>query len=254
MSEVKGTNFIIGTRPEATKGWLVVRALAQNAEDEVEILFSGQHRELLVETVNDLSPIDGHAPRWVDQSPRLEDWRSTFPKAIQRLWRASRPRRICVVGDTDTVRISSEIAHEMEIPIVHIEAGIRHHGVAADLEPEERNRRIVSGLAALHLAPTQSAIDNLLLENVQRSAIRYCGDLSYCSIAAAFGGYVERLIRQDDRTALPPYQPFVLCTFHRSTSLTFQASLEERFIEVARKFSHLHFVVVSRPDTRWASF
>lgn len=245
--------FIVGTRPEATKGWLFARNLAASLQVDLGLIFTGQHIDLINNSFRDLGPIEGVSiGRAVED--QLIEWPSKFADYFRDQVDRRSPAAACGLGDTNSVRLAAELSHKFGIPFIHLEAGIRHHGNYDKAEPEELNRRCVSSLATLHLAPTVEAVANLVRENIPISRIRRIGDLSACAITCAFQGLAERILDGEaamiDRTS----GPYVLCTFHRSTSLWAQEELLRQFIDTAQIFDDLMFVLVGRPDSRWADF
>ncbi len=222
------------------------------------MFFSGQHVKLLDDVIKDLGLIPRVESTWLSRTepgPNY-DWRSNFRSGLGTLWNSTRPAAVCVVGDTDTVRIAAEVASRNDIPIVHVEAGIRHAGQYASPEPEEFNRRAISKLAALHLAPTVTEAQHLYTEGIPRGDVAIIGDLSHCAIACAWRARVGRTVR----SPLGPssislnHRPYALCSFHRSTSLSDQSSLLKHFLDTVRTFHEIDFILIERIDTRWSQF
>lgn len=246
--------FVIGTRPEATKGWLFARNLASASGIKLKLVFTGQHTDLLADCMRDLGPIQAAttaAPEGMVSDGR---WQEAFSDRFEALAFEERPGVICALGDTDSVRVAAELARRHCIPIIHLEAGIRHQGSYETAEPEEVNRRRISKLATLHLAPTPEARANLLREGVEVGAIRQVGDLSACAITCAFEGLTARIVAGEASGIDRTWGPYALCTFHRSTSLWAQEELLKHFLDAARLFKDLMLVLVGRPDSRWFEF
>lgn len=254
-------DYIVGTRPEATKGWLLLGHLAKTCTAEISVLYSGQHVGLLDRVIEDLAPVKRTTPVWLSRTePGASfDWRKNFEEKLRYRWNPSadtRPEAVCIIGDTDTARIAAEQAAIAGIPLIQVEAGIRHRGEYLEQEPEEINRRKISKLATLHFTPTQREAENLVFEKISARAIHVVGDLSSCSIASAWSAHIRKIASGSAAVDVINlnHRPYVLCTFHRSTSLTFQTHLFKSFLDAVRTFAELDFVLLERPDTRWDQF
>lgn len=142
-------DVVAGTRPEITKLAPVLHALAMHKHGgSVALILSGQQRALVEQALVDMRVERTVAslvrPNY-DLSPQGE-WRSRFVSGLTERWSSVRPWALVVQGDTDTGRIGAETASALHIPIVHLEAGIRH-AVLRDGAVEERNRRAISSIA-----------------------------------------------------------------------------------------------------------
>jgi len=244
---------VVGTRPEVTKGWLFARWLASHPDVDFYLICTGQQKELLWSSVYDLgltvnAITDLLAP--AGRSP----WQQRFSELFKSIVAAGPPDLVCALGDTDSVRATAELCHQLSLPFVHLEAGIRHRGVYQTPEPEEINRREISRLATFHLCPSLEARANLADEGVNASSMRIVGDLSACAITCAFEGLVARIAHGEPSPIDRTWGPYALCTFHRSTSLWAQEHLLKAFMDVAYLFSDLMLVLVGRPDSRWEEF
>ncbi len=166
---------IFGTRPEAIKMAPVVRALKARPGVQTEVWSTGQHREMLAQ-VMDLFAIE--ADRDLKVMEPNQSLNGLFARVLTRLedvFATERPDRVLVHGDTSTAAAAATAAFHHKIPIGHVEAGLRS-GRLDQPWPEELNRRVVD-LVADHLyAPTASARDNLLAENLGRKHIVVTGN------------------------------------------------------------------------------
>ncbi len=168
--------FILGTRSEAIKSMPVIRAL-EDYRGRVQVCAgaTGQH-SMLFDQIAEIEGLD------VDWNLEIMKPRQQIPALLGRMIRDletpirhANPSRIAVVGDSASTLAATLAAYAAGIPIVHLEAGLR--GSAPGLPyPEETFRRMVSAAAALHIAPTEEARQNLLRENIKDSAIEVLGD------------------------------------------------------------------------------
>ncbi|MDH3227236.1 MAG: UDP-N-acetylglucosamine 2-epimerase (non-hydrolyzing) [Thermoleophilia bacterium] len=167
--------FIVGTRPGAIKVAPVVRATKEHPALDPIMLASGQHPELVRDALAtfalradaelDLGPPSGGLD---EMAARLLD---SLSAAIDRV----RPDVVVVLGDTTTAAMGAQAAFYGEVPIWHIEAGLRTSAANRPF-PEEMHRRLISRLATVHLAPTASARQNLLSEGIADSQIMLTGN------------------------------------------------------------------------------
>ena len=168
---------MLGTRPDALKLAPVVRALSASPLYEPVVIATGQHREMLdqVFEVFDLRPqVDLHL---LQDRQTLTSLTSRVLTGLEALLADLAPAAVLVQGDTTTTFAGALAAFYARIPLVHVEAGLRTHDRWSPY-PEEMNRRLTSQLAALHLAPTERARDNLLTEGVAADAVVVTGNTS----------------------------------------------------------------------------
>jgi UDP-N-acetylglucosamine 2-epimerase (non-hydrolysing) len=171
---------LFGTRPEAVKLAPVVSALrARPHEVRLCVAVTGQHREMLDQVlatfyINPDVDLD-LSSRWLGRVPSLAEITSSALVAVDDVLSAERPDLVLVQGDTSTAFAGAMAAALRKVPVGHVEAGLRTHH-AFDPFPEEMNRRLISGVATMHFAPTASARQNLLREHVAEDAIYVTGN------------------------------------------------------------------------------
>jgi len=166
---------VYGTRPEAIKMAPMVACLAGSQHCEPVVAVTGQHRAML-DQVNDLFGIrPRHDLNIITERQQLGDVTSRVLVGLAGVIAAEHPDAILVQGDTTTCFAAALAGFYAHVPIVHLEAGLRTNNIANPF-PEECNRRLTTRLAAVHLAPTRGAMDNLLCDGVQRSDIVVTGN------------------------------------------------------------------------------
>src|SRR6266853_6816564 len=154
-------DIVVGTRPEAIKLAPVVKALRERGDDfRVRVVTSGQHGEicnsalaafgLTPDSALDIRPISGS----------LTDSASDVLRAFGRRFTDSRPDLILVQGDTTTAMAAALAGFYAQIPVAHVEAGLRS-GDLANPFPEEANRQIIVLVSEILLPPTPQAQSNL---------------------------------------------------------------------------------------------
>jgi UDP-N-acetylglucosamine 2-epimerase (non-hydrolysing) len=166
---------VYGTRPEAIKVAPVVKALEACPDFESTTVVTGQHREML-DQVNDIFGITPDHD--LDVFAHGQTLNSIMAKVFDRLDPVlvqERPDAVVVQGDTSTVAAASIAAFYRQIPVVHIEAGLRSGDISSPF-PEEANRKLTSQVTALHLAPTSTSRDNLMREDIDAATIAVTGN------------------------------------------------------------------------------
>ena len=166
---------IFGTRPEAIKLFPVVAALRDHGGMEVRTCVTAQHRGLLDQVL----AIAGLTP---DVDLDLMEPGQTLDRLTARLLTGLgdvmdqvKPDRVIVQGDTATAMVGALAAYYRKVPVSHVEAGLRSGNIYQPW-PEEINRRIVAPIADQHFAPTQTAADALLRENIDPATIHVTGN------------------------------------------------------------------------------
>jgi UDP-N-acetylglucosamine 2-epimerase (non-hydrolysing) len=166
---------VFGTRPEAIKMAPVIREIARHPEIEHVVCVTGQHREMLDQALDVFKITPDRDLRLMGSSSRLGDLAGNALSALTDVLAKESPDLILVQGDTATTLAGALAGFYLEIPVGHIEAGLRTHDLAHPW-PEEGNRKLVSGIASLHFAPTPGNRANLLAEGVPDSSIIVTGN------------------------------------------------------------------------------
>jgi UDP-N-acetylglucosamine 2-epimerase (non-hydrolysing) len=165
----------LGTRPEAIKMAPIVKALRGTAGCKPIVVSTGQHRELLAQVLSALElEVDVELDVMVEKQT-LAGLSARVLERVDAVLAEERPDFALVQGDTTTVLMAAIACYYRGTPLGHVEAGLRTGDLRAPF-PEEGNRRLVSPLAALHFAPTESARDNLLREGVAPGSIHVTGN------------------------------------------------------------------------------
>lgn len=150
----------LGTRPEAIKLAPVIRAFREAGDFTTRVILTGQHKEM-VEQVMNLFDLQADEDLEIMQ-PRqsLTDITCRSLRGLETVFDRLQPRLVIVQGDTTTAFAAALAAFYRQIPIAHVEAGLRTDNIYNPY-PEEANRRLISQLTRLHFAPTTLAVENL---------------------------------------------------------------------------------------------
>lgn len=166
---------VIGTRPEAIKMAPLCVALLNDDRFDAKLCVTAQHREMLdqVLALFDLTPDFDLDIMRANQD--LTDVMCAILSGMRTVLRDWRPDMVLVHGDTATTLAASLAAYYEQIPVGHVEAGLRTHNLYSPW-PEEANRKLVGALATLNFAPTTATADNLLTESVSEKSIEVTGN------------------------------------------------------------------------------
>ncbi|MGW6226568.1 non-hydrolyzing UDP-N-acetylglucosamine 2-epimerase [Cellulosimicrobium cellulans] len=166
---------VYGTRPEAIKVAPVIKALEESPDFESVTVVTGQHREML-DQVNELFGIvPEHDLNIMSHGQTLAQIFARVIEGLDPILEKEKPAAVIVQGDTSTSTAAALAAFYRQIPVVHLEAGLRSGSIHSPF-PEEANRKLTTQIAALHLAPTETSRANLLAEGVDDATIVVTGN------------------------------------------------------------------------------
>lgn len=166
---------VFGTRPEAIKMAPLALALAADERFEAKVCVTGQHREML-DQVLDLFAIEPDFDLNIMRAGQdLTDITTGILQGMKGVFAQFKPDVVLVHGDTATTFAASLAAYYQQIPVAHVEAGLRTGNLYSPW-PEEGNRRLTGALANLHFAPTETSRANLLREGVNPTAVVVTGN------------------------------------------------------------------------------
>ena len=172
---MKTVALVFGTRPEAIKLAPVARALKLHPSIACIVCVTGQHREMLDQVLSGFD-IPVHTDLDLMQSgQRPTDVLVRAIAGLDRWFEVTKPNLVLVQGDTTSALAAALAAFHRDIPVGHVEAGLRTFDVTAPW-PEEANRQLIARLARLHFAPTESARANLRGEGVPEAHIAVTGN------------------------------------------------------------------------------
>lgn len=167
---------IFGTRPEAIKMAPVVMELMRHSDEiETKTLVTAQHREMLDQVLHLFRIVPDYDLNIMAAGQTLFDITTRAMMGINEVFQKDRPDLVLVHGDTTTTFAGALAAYYHQIPVGHVEAGLRTHDIYSPF-PEEMNRRLTGGIATLHFAPTATAHDNLAAEGVPERRIFVTGN------------------------------------------------------------------------------
>jgi UDP-N-acetylglucosamine 2-epimerase (non-hydrolysing) len=213
--------LVFGTRPEAIKMAPVKKALDRHSRISAQVCVTAQHREMLDQALDFFSISPEHDLDIMGRATSLPEITAEVVTGVSRILEQVRPDLVLVHGDTNTTMSASLAAYYQQIPVGHVEAGLRTGNLFSPW-PEEANRKLAGTLAQIHFAPTRIARDNLLSEGVKNSSIHVTGNTVIDALFLA-QGLIEKdagLTGELDRkyAFLDDTKKLVLVTGHRRES------------------------------------
>jgi len=210
--------IIFGTRPEAIKMAPVVQAISSDEFFDCKVCITAQHREMLDQVLNIFQIKADYDLNIMKPGQSLSDITTRILTGIETVLDECKPDIILVHGDTSTTAAASLAAFYKQIPVGHVEAGLRSGDIYSPW-PEEANRKITSVITALHFAPTEGARNNLLKENVNPELIKITGN----TVVDAMLQVLDRIDKNTDLKkklssqlpSLDPSKRMILITAHR---------------------------------------
>jgi UDP-N-acetylglucosamine 2-epimerase (non-hydrolysing) len=175
-SNRKRVLLVFGTRPEAIKVAPLVKAFQQQADAfETVVCVTGQHREMLDQVLRLFEIVPDYDLNIMKDGQDLYDITARVLVGMRDVIKAVQPDVVFVHGDTTTSMASALAAFYQQIPVAHIEAGLRTHDIYSPW-PEEMNRQITGRIATYNFAPTPLSKQNLVDEGVDESSITVTGN------------------------------------------------------------------------------
>ena len=218
--------LVFGTRPEAIKMVPLVKEFQKNTTDfETIVCVTGQHREMLDQVLQIFDIIPDYDLAIMKQGQDLYDVTARVLVGMRDVLKTVQPDIVLVHGDTTTSTAAALAAFYQQIPVGHVEAGLRTYNIYSPW-PEEMNRQMTGRLATYHFAPTALSKQHLLQEGVKEESIVVTGntviDVLYmvvdkikqdCSLNEELKGILKTV--GYDVTRLQDGKKLVLITGHR---------------------------------------
>jgi UDP-N-acetylglucosamine 2-epimerase (non-hydrolysing) len=173
---MKKIMIVFGTRPEAIKMAPLVKEFQKyRTKFQTIVCVTGQHRKMLDQVMDLFEIIPDYDLNIMKQGQDLYDITSRVLMGMKDVLTNAKPDFVLVHGDTSTSMASSLAAFYQQIPVGHVEAGLRTHNIYSPW-PEEMNRLLTAKLASYHFSPTILSRNNLLEEGVSEDKIIVTGN------------------------------------------------------------------------------
>ena len=168
--------LVFGTRPEAIKMAPLVKEFQKHSDKfETVVCVTGQHREMLDQVLHIFEITPDYDLNIMKQGQDLYDVTARVLTGMRDVFKEVQPDIVLVHGDTTTSTAAALAAFYQQIPVGHVEAGLRTHNIYSPW-PEEMNRQITGRIATYHLSPTPLSKQNLLAEGVKEEQITVTGN------------------------------------------------------------------------------
>lgn len=161
---MKKVMLVFGTRPEAIKMCPLVNELKTRDSIKTVVCVTGQHREMLDQVLKTFKVVPDYDLSIMKEKQTLFDVTTNILNKIKEVLEVEKPDVVLVHGDTSTTFVTALACFYLQIPVGHVEAGLRTHNIYSPY-PEEFNRQAVSIIAKYNFAPTELAKQNLINEN-----------------------------------------------------------------------------------------
>jgi len=215
----KKVMVVFGTRPEAIKMAPVVRALRQRKSILCQVTVTAQHREMLDQVLDLFKIVPDFDLNLMKQGQTLTDITTRALCGLREVFQRELPDLVLVHGDTTTTFVAALAAFYAQIPVGHVEAGLRT-GDKYSPFPEEINRKLASVLTDLHFAPTERAKKNLLEEGVEQEKVFVTGNTVIDALLATIKSeyrfldpHIAAILKQGEASRM------ILVTTHRRENL-----------------------------------
>lgn len=167
--------LVFGTRPEAIKMCPLVNELKTRKKIQTVVCVTGQHRQMLDQVLSAFSVEPQYDLSIMKDKQSLFDVTTNILNKIREVLENEKPDIVLVHGDTTTTFVTALACFYLQIPVGHVEAGLRTYNLYSPF-PEEFNRQAVGILAQYNFAPTETAKENLLREGKEPSTIFVTGN------------------------------------------------------------------------------
>ncbi|PHV70162.1 UDP-N-acetylglucosamine 2-epimerase (non-hydrolyzing) [Sporanaerobium hydrogeniformans] len=172
---MKKVMTVFGTRPEAIKMCPLVKELKQRKELQTVVCVTGQHRQMLDQVLACFEVEPDYDLSVMKEKQTLFDITTNILLRIKEVLEKERPDVVLVHGDTSTTFVTTLACFYLQIPVGHVEAGLRTHNIYSPY-PEEFNRQAVGIVAEYHFSPTETSRNNLLKEGKAPEKIYVTGN------------------------------------------------------------------------------
>ena len=214
--------LVFGTRPEAIKMATLVKSLQKDTEQfETRVCVTAQHRQMLDQVLEVFGITPEYDLNIMAPNQDLYDITAKVLLGLREVLKDFRPDTVLVHGDTTTSMAASLAAFYMQIPVGHVEAGLRTYNMLSPW-PEEMNRQVTDRICTYYFAPTEQSRANLLQENIDAKKIFITGNtvidalLMAVDIISTTAGVKEKMAKElQEKGYTVGDREYILVTGHR---------------------------------------
>ena len=232
--------LVFGTRPEAIKMAPLVKALQKDTEHfETRVCVTAQHRQMLDQVLEVFGITPEYDLNIMAPNQDLYDITAKVLMGLREVLKDFRPDTVLVHGDTTTSMAASLAAFYMQIPVGHVEAGLRTYNMLSPW-PEEMNRQVTDRICTYYFAPTEQSKKNLLQENIDEKKIFITGNtvidamLMAVDIISSTHGMEEKIAKEfQEKGYTVGNREYILVTGHR------RENFGEGFLHICKAIKEL---------------
>ncbi|MFS0596454.1 UDP-N-acetylglucosamine 2-epimerase (non-hydrolyzing) [Peribacillus frigoritolerans] len=238
---------IFGTRPEGIKMAPIIKVLSNETDLNCVCLNTAQHRGMLDQVLEIFSIVPEYDLDIMSQDQKLQDITTKMITRISAILADEKPQLVLVLGDTATTFAGAYAAFLQQIPVGHVEAGLRTNQMYSPF-PEEMYRQLVSRMATYHFAPTQDNRLNLLKENILDNQIKVVGNTVIDALldvtSKPVPQLVSKLLKKDKKN--------IIVTTHRRENFNELKNVYFAINEILQNHKDVHviFPVHKNPNVR----
>lgn len=232
--------LVFGTRPEAIKMAPLVKAFQKDTEHfETRVCVTAQHRQMLDQVLEVFGITPEYDLNIMAPNQDLYDITAKVLMGLREVLKDFRPDTVLVHGDTTTSMAASLAAFYMQIPVGHVEAGLRTYNMLSPW-PEEMNRQVTDRICTYYFAPTEQSKKNLLQENIDEKKIFITGNtvidalLMAVDIISSTSGMEEKIAKEfQEKGYTVGSREYILVTGHR------RENFGEGFLHICKAIKEL---------------
>ena len=232
--------LVFGTRPEAIKMAPLVKAFQKDTEHfETRVCVTAQHRQMLDQVLEVFGITPEYDLNIMAPNQDLYDITAKVLMGLREVLKDFRPDTVLVHGDTATSMAASLAAFYMQIPVGHVEAGLRTYNMLSPW-PEEMNRQVTDRICTYYFAPTEQSKKNLLQENIDEKKIFITGNtvidalLMAVDIISSTPGMEEKIAKEfQEKGYTVGNREYILVTGHR------RENFGEGFLHICKAIKEL---------------
>jgi UDP-N-acetylglucosamine 2-epimerase (non-hydrolysing) len=234
-----------GTRPELIKLIPLILKFKEN-NIQFKTLFSGQHENLIKDFYKYIDKPDFVFYNIMEHGQTLNKLSSKILLQSNQLFIENTFSNIIVQGDTTTAYSLSLSAFHFQIPVIHLEAGLRTNDKYSPF-PEEINRRLISQIASIHLCPTTLSVENLQKEQITKG-VHLVGN----TVVDIYKHIFENTIPSNKiQNIIDNYKDYIVVTLHRRENRGEKMiSMWEQLILLSSKYTFIYITHPSLPDSK----
>lgn len=234
-----------GTRPELIKCIPLIHKFKEK-NIEFKTLFSGQHKNLIEDFYKYVDKPDFVFNNIMEQGQSLNQLSSKILLQTHKLFSENTFSHVIVQGDTTTSYTLALSAFHFQIPVIHLEAGLRTNDKYSPF-PEEINRRLISQIASIHLCPTILSVENLQKEQIT-NGVHLVGN----TVVDIYKHIFENTLPSNKiQNIIDNYKDYIVVTLHRRENRGKRIiSMWEQLNELSNKYNFIYITHPSLPDSK----